>query len=645
MGAVDIDADGWPDLVVVDGTRFASLLRNFGGSGGPKRFLAKRLPVASEGAGWGYTAKGLGLHDLNNDGLMDFYLSVSVRNLAPQFNLAEAPAGGYSTQMNQGDGSFEPKDLSIDSAGYKRTALFSDLDRDGYTDVYVSNSAYFGDAWVGKGEPNILVPGTKNGFGSNQLKAMTSPTEHFWVGEDGRTRKNFKGAVIRDFDGDGLGDIVTGSLADIWAKNKYELTTEADPGYQGSWDRGVYVFHNRSTPGNLSFADISHEAIENAYGTTDQPHVHAVVPGDYDLDGDFDLILAGYKGINGHNSLKHNTAIIRYFENISTPGKLRFRERTEDAGFAEMNRSDEMPGVYPLRYHHLDTDVVLYPSLLAGASLDIDNDGDLDFVATDRQVTRINPETKERLKLHSWLFLNTGAGKFELQEPARSGLWGTARDLSYGDFNRDGKLDLVTVDGSGGGQFVSDATDIFVNVHQNNNRYLGLQLSLPENAFGIGTLARVLEPGTGKLLGYDELRTDFCYRSKREARLHFGLGDHERVDLALRLNHGRELRIDGLETNAVYRVLLRPWETDADGARVHIIGIPADQHLSANFGEPVLGGQAVGPLSRADVNGDGLDDWVVVLPAGAAAEASTLTASSEHLKLIFVRQGRDSEGP
>ena len=56
----------------------------------------------------------------------------------------------------------------------------------------------------------------------------------------------------------------------------------------------------------MRLQEVSHAAIANAYGVEDQPHVHAVVPGDYDGDGDFDLILSGYKGINGHNSLQHN---------------------------------------------------------------------------------------------------------------------------------------------------------------------------------------------------------------------------------------------------------------------------------------------------------------------------------------------------
>ena len=192
--------------------------------------------------------KGLGLHDLNNDGYLDLYLSNAVKRLCPSPDGRVRPRGGHSTLVNRGNGGFEAVDFGIDSAGYKRTAVFGDLDRDGLIDAYVSNSAYYGDAWLGFGEPNALYMGTAaGGYTESRLEAMVSADPNFWVGDDGRTQKNFKGTVIRDFDGDGLPDIVTSSLSDLWAKSKYDLTTEADPGYQGRWSRGVYVFHNQST--------------------------------------------------------------------------------------------------------------------------------------------------------------------------------------------------------------------------------------------------------------------------------------------------------------------------------------------------------------------------------------------------------------
>ena len=85
----------------------------------------------------------------------------------------------------------------------------------------------------------------------------------------------------------------------------------------------------------------------------------------------------------------------------------------------------------------------------------------MDFIAVDRQITNRNPETKEALDLHAFLFINDGKARFSLIDGDESGLWGTGRDLSYGDVNLDGRLDLVVVDGSGGGQLVSNAMDRF----------------------------------------------------------------------------------------------------------------------------------------------------------------------------------------
>ena len=41
----------------------------------------------------------------------------------------------------------------------------------------------------------------------------------------------------------------------------------------------------------------------------------------------------------------------------------------------------------------------------------------------------------------------------------------------------------------------------------------------------------LFKAGTKKILGYDEVRTDFCYRSKKSPILHFGLGSITSVDV------------------------------------------------------------------------------------------------------------------
>jgi len=44
---------------------------------------------------------------------------------------------------------------------------------------------------------------------------------------------------------------------------------------------------------------------------------------------------------------------------------------------------------------------------------------------------------------------------------------------------------------------------------------------------------RVYHKGTTQLVGMDDVRTDFCYRSKRHPALHFGLGAVDAVDVAI----------------------------------------------------------------------------------------------------------------
>ena len=103
----------------------------------------------------------------------------------------------------------------------------------------------------------------------------------------------------------------------------------------------------------------------------------------------------------------------------------------------------------------------------------------------------------------------------------------TARDLSYGDLNGDGRLDIVSVNGSGGGQSVDDNNWVWFNATTNANHHVFVKVRLPGNRLGIGTKVTVYEPGTTNVVGYEEMRTDFAYRSKRPALLHFGLGTRD----------------------------------------------------------------------------------------------------------------------
>ncbi len=332
-----------------------------------------------------------------------------------------------------------------------------------------------------------------------------------------------------------------------------------DGGYQGDWGRGILLLRNVSSPGAVAFEDVSESAVDNAIGLqNDRMHTYVTVPADIDNDGDLDLLCSGPRVFFAHNSLPYETGRVRVYRNDSTPGSIVFTNITATSGVDFMNDDVALgaflPGVYPVVVPGVmlgGGDLVLTPLLSAAAALDVDNDGDVDWVAIDRQLTSRNPLTDEEFA--HWLFLNDGTGHFTAVPPAVHGMIHTARDLSYGDLNGDGLLDIVSVNGSGGGQTVDDNNYVWMNTTVTDNHYISVKVSLPDNPFGIGTRVTVFESGTTQVVGYEELRTDFAYRSKRPALLHFGLGARTTVDVRLELPGGASTTLTDVAADAGYR--------------------------------------------------------------------------------------------
>jgi hypothetical protein len=128
----------------------------------------------------------------------------------------------------------------------------------------------------------------------------------------------------------------------------------------------------------------------------------------------------------------------------------------------------------------------------------------------------------------------------------------TGRELSYADLNHDGRLDLVLANTSGGGQVVDNDNYVYFNQVANTNHWIGIKVCLPGNALGIGTKVTVYQSGTSKIMGYDEIRTDFAYRSKRPASVHFGLGEVDTVDVMLQFPDGTEKVVNDLQVDSVH---------------------------------------------------------------------------------------------
>jgi hypothetical protein len=600
VAVFDADRDGRQDVLVVNGSDYFTLALNQPDAERGVRFKSTSILDGDPDDRISGRAKGLGLHDLDGDGFLDVWLAnqgkggVITYKRDPPNDKGLYRSAAFSTWMNR-RGELKPGPADLDGAGSKRLALFEDFDGDGHTDAWVGASSYYGVWYAGGVETSQLYPGGPSGFGPDALSTAFEGYAGFFVDAQARSVKNFKGGIVRDLDRDGRPDVVAGSIADLWANWELELTQPGQEGYQGDWDRGLFLFQNRSEPGKLRFVDVSKAATAVSWGRAGEGHVHSVLALDIDHDGDLDIVASGNKGMLSHGTLEHDSPVLRVLRNDSAPGKIVLTDVTQASGLGFLNTRDQLPDPYPITATEFGVTQTLFPALMAGAALDVDNDGHVDLVMVDRQTFSEDPESGQGYGLGAWLFLGDGAGGFRYVPTETHGVRGTARDVSYGDLDGDGRLDLVFVDGSTGGQYVSDDNRVWLNRTGEGRTWTSLRVDEPGNRFGIG--ARVTLRDQGAVVGYDELRTDFSYRSKHDAVLHFGLGARTTYELNVVFRDGKEATWSGVEAGRAVQIV-RGAAAAANGVR----------YLAGRPGWPA-------GVGARDVDGDGLAD--VILPGDA----------------------------
>lgn len=374
VSMVDINGDGWLDLY----------LSKSGPPGGPKRhnelFVNQHDGTFVERAHeYGIAFQALGIHasffDYDGDRDLDTYvLSNPVRSLddlqpAPNLRQLPDPDGGNRLLRND-NGQFT--DVTTASGIYSSKIGFglgvsaADLNRDGWTDLYVSNDFFERDYLYLNQDGTFIDAGT----GATQTMSLSS-----------------MGGDIADYNGDGWPDIfISDMLPDLPWRYQSRIAFPSWPAYLKSVADGYHHQATRNTlqlnRGPLPDGQIRFSEVSRIAGLESTDWSWGGLIADFDLDGHRDIFVPNgiFKDLldqdfisraSNADSLRslflsHEQPILKLLEQVPShalsnhmfagSSDLRFEDVSQQWGLAATGFSN------------------------GAAYGDLDNDGDLDLV-------------------------------------------------------------------------------------------------------------------------------------------------------------------------------------------------------------------------------------------------------------------------
>jgi hypothetical protein len=459
---LDYDADGWQDILLINGMDWPGHKRQRSTLRLYKNNRNGTFTDVTKAAGLDVEMYGMGVAvgDYDNDGFPDVFVTCVGQN-----RLFRNTGKGTFLDVTRASG------LSARQA-FSTSALWFDYDRDGLLDLFVCNYV----RW--------------------------SPEHDVFCSLDG--------------------------------KHKSFCTPEA---YRGDT---CWLFHNR---GDGTFEDVT--ATSGVFDSSSKSLGVAML--DFDQDGWPDLLVANdtqpnklYKNLrNG----KFKDVAVEAGLAFSTEGKARAGmgvdvadfENSGKPGIAITNFDNEMIGLYRAANTGTYDDI----SIAAGVGLpskntlgfgclflDVDLDGALDLAVANGHIeeTVRNIHGNVGYAQPPQLFLNLGAGKFQdvaaildsgFAEPK------VGRGLAYGDFDRDGDLDILLTTNNG-------PAYLYRNDQAAGNRSIRFRLmGTQSNRDAIGAIARIFYNGQSQSR---MVKGGSSYLSQSELPITFGLGRRDKIE-------------------------------------------------------------------------------------------------------------------
>ena len=457
----DYDGDGWQDILLINGMDWPGHKRQRSTLKLYRNNRNGTFTDVTRAAGLDFEMYGMGVAvgDYNNDGFPDLLITCVGQN-----RLLRNTGRGKFVDVTESSGLGK-------RLGFSTSALWFDFDRDGHLDLFVCNYVK-------------------------------------WSTE-------------------------TDVFCSVDGKHKAYCTPEA---YRGET---CWLFHNR---GNGTFEDVTAQS-----GIFDMSSKSlGVAMFDYDHDGWPDLLVANdtqpnklYKNLqNG----KFRDVALDAGLAFSNEGKARAGmgvdvadfENSGKPGVAITNFDNEMIGFYRQQSAGNFVDIaagngigkVSRNTLGFGCIFaDMELDGALDLIAVNGHID----ETVRNVRNVGYaqppeLFLNQGRGSFVDVAAEVGGGFArpkVGRGLAYGDFDRDGDVDVLMTTNNG-------PAYLFRNDHQMGNKSIRFKLTgTKSNRDAIGAVVRAYYNGVSQMR---MVKSGSSYLSQSELPVTFGLRRHDQVE-------------------------------------------------------------------------------------------------------------------
>ena len=196
----DFDNDGWPDIFVANDSARNFLFHN--NHDGTFSEVALFSGVALNGEGREQSNMGVAVGDYNNDGYLDFYVTVFSHDTGTLFR-------------NNGDGTFTD---ATASAGFGQSSMpylgwgtaFVDLDNDGFLDLFVANGHVYPEIdRFALGSTYYERKQLYQNLGNGTFREVTAA-----VGGGLLIEKSSRGVAYGDYNNDGYLDLLIINLND-----------------------------------------------------------------------------------------------------------------------------------------------------------------------------------------------------------------------------------------------------------------------------------------------------------------------------------------------------------------------------------------------------------------------------------------------